>query len=323
MSIFEKYTAECLACNFTYIGKSSRVNYSVTKCMVCGGVEEYDQRHIRNGNVRCKQCHETKMREECSVEGFLYLWKSSRSGYSVTKCLVCGTVGEYQQSAIRAGNVRCKECQITKYKSAAKDGWSFVNHFRDGRLTFVNLKHDYCDDLVEVQVSAFLKGEYSCPHCQITKYKSAVKDGWEFINHFCENGRQTYVNLKHSCCDGLVIVQTGHFLNGAYECPHCMHTHFSDQSYFYVIQVGDIIKLGISNRPDQRYTQYGLPEDATITEHLRIPLETKRDALVVESYAKQLVKDCKLPTEIAKQVFTQSGYNECYSLESLDLLLTI
>lgn len=102
-----------------------------------------------------------------------------------------------------------------------------------------------------------------------------------------------------------------------------MHTHFNDPSYFYVIQVNDIIKLGISNRPDQRYKQYGLPDDSTITEHLRIPLETKRDALVVESYAKQLAKDYKIPTDVAKHVFTQSGYNECYSLGSLDLLLTI
>ena len=102
-----------------------------------------------------------------------------------------------------------------------------------------------------------------------------------------------------------------------------MHTHFSDPSYFYVIQVGDIIKLGISNRPDERYTQYGLSDDSTIIEHLRIPLETKRDALLVESHAKQLVKDFKIPSEAAKQVFTKSGFNECYDIECLPMLMSI
>jgi len=263
-----------------------------------------------------------KYSAECLAAGFEYIGKSSRVNYSVVRCMVCGAIGEYQQTNIRAGTVRCKECQISKYKSVVKNGWSFINHFCEDRTTYVNLKHSCGGELVKVHVGAYLKGSYDCPHCQLTKYKSVVKNGWSFINHFCED-RTTYVNLKHSCSDDLVKVDVGAYLKGSYDCPRCMHTHFSDQSFFYVIQINDIIKLGISNRPDQRYTQYGLPEDSTIIEHLRIPLETKRDALVVESYAKQLVKDYKLPTDIAKQLFTQSGYNECYSLGSLDLLLTI
>lgn len=263
-----------------------------------------------------------KYASECLAEGFEYIGKSDRRNYSVVKCNVCGYVDEYQQTNIRLGKVKCSHCQITKYKSSVKPDWTFMNHFRDGSLTFVNLKHNCCNDLVKVQVSAYLRDSYDCPHCQIIKYKSSVKPTWTFVNHFCD-GRQTYVNLKHNCCDDLVKVQTSHYLRGEYDCPHCSHTHFNDPSYFYVIQVGTIVKLGISNRPDQRYTQYGLPDDATIIEHLRIPLESKRDALVVESYAKQLVKDYKIHTDIAKQIFTKSGCNECYSIESLEYLLTI
>ena len=208
-----------------------------------------------------------KYTAECSAAGFEYIGKSSRVGYSVVKCMVCGAVDEFQQGNIRGGRVRCKDCQISKYQQASKDGWTF-------------------------------------------------------INHYCENHR-SYVNIQHRCSDAIVKVEVGAYLNGSYDCPHCMHSHYSDQSYFYVIQVEDIIKLGISNRPAHRYTQYGLPEGANVIEHLRIPLENKRDALVVESYAKQLAKEYKIQPDIAKQVFTQSGYNECYSLESLDLLLTI
>ena len=266
MSIDEKYKAECLAEGFVYLGKSDRRNYSVVKCNVCGGVGEYVQGHIRAGKVRCNECQESKIREECSAEGFTWIEKVDKNR-SRCSCNVCGHVDVFAQANIRAGNVRCKACQNTNYKSAAKDGW-------------------------------------------------------EFINHFCEE-RKTYVNLKHYCCDDLVEVDIGNYIKGKYSCPHCSHTHYNDQSYFYVIQVGDIIKLGISNRPDQRYTQYGLPEDSTIIEHLRIPLETKRDALVVESHAKQLVKDFKIPSDIAKQMFTKSGHNECYSIDALDLLLTI
>ena len=264
---------------------------------------------------------EMKWREECKAVGLTWVGRAGAK-YSVCSCNVCGHVDEYQQGHIRAGKVRCGGCQTTKYKSVAKDGWTFDGHYCVDRLTYVNLKHSCGDDLVKVQVGSYLKGAYDCPQCQTTKYKQAVKQGWSFIDHYCEN-RLTYINLKHNCSDTIVKVQLGNYLKGVYDCPHCMHTHFSDPSYFYVIQVGDIIKLGISNRPNQRYTKYGLPDDSQIIEHLRIPLENKRDALVVESYAKQLVKEFKIPTDISKQVFTKSGYNECYDIECLPMLMSI
>lgn len=264
---------------------------------------------------------ETKWRDECSAIGFTWLGKVD-GHYSKCSCTVCGHVDTYHQANIRRGEVKCQQCQIIKYQKSAKPDWTFIDHFRDGRLTYVNVKHTRCECLVKVHVGNYLKGEYDCPRCQITKYKQSAKQGWTFIDHFFD-GRTTYVNLKHNCCDDLVKVRVGAYLKGKYDCPNCSHTHFSDPSYFYVIQVCDIIKLGISNRPDQRYTQYGLPKDTTITEHLRIPLESKRDALVVESYAKQLVKDYKIPTEISKQVFTKEGFNECYTIESLEHLLKI
>lgn len=198
--------------------------------------------------------------------GLTWITKVNKS-HSKCSCSVCGHVDNYVQGDIRRGSVKCTSCQITKYKQAAKQGWTFIDNYRENKHTYVNIQHSCSDDLVKVDVGAYLKGEYSC--------------------------------------------------------PHCMHTHYSDPSYFYVIQVGDIIKLGISNRPDQRYTKYGLPDDSTIIEHLRIPLETKRDALVVESYAKQLVKDYKIPNEISKLVFTKSGYNECYDIECLPMLMSI
>ncbi len=260
-----QWSEECRAVGFTWIAKVD-ANYSMCSCNVCGHVDNYNQGHIRRGNVKCSHCHNTKMSEECSAVGLTWIAKVGRT-YSKCSCNVCGHVDDYRQDNIRRGKVKCTACQIIKYKSKLKQGWTFINHYYENK--------------------------------------------------------QTYVNLKHNCSDDWVKVSVSNYLNGVYDCPHCMHTHYSDQSYFYVIQVGDIIKLGISNRPDQRYKQYGLSDDLTIIEHLRIPLETKRDALVVESYAKQLAKDFKIPTEISKQVFTKEGFNECYEIECLPMLMSI
>lgn len=260
-----KWIEECKAVGLMWLGKVDG-KYSKCACSMCGHVDNYVQGHIRNGKVKCSLCHETKLREECSAVGLTWIEKVDKN-YSKCSCNMCGHVDSYVQNHIRRGNVKCTACQITKYKAALKDGWTFISNYGENR--------------------------------------------------------KSYVNIQHSCSDAIVKVHIGAYLKGVYDCPHCSHTHYSDPSYFYVIQVGDIIKLGISNRPDQRYTKYGLPDDASIIEHLRIPLETKRDALVVESYAKQLVKDFKIPSEVAKQVFTKSGYNECYDIDSLGHLLAI
>jgi len=313
-----KMSEECSAVGFTWLVKVD-AKYSKCSCNVCGHVDDYQQGNIRRGNVKCSHCLDTKMSEECKAVGLTWIAKVNKS-HSKCSCNVCGHVDDYGQGDIRRGNVKCSHCHETKMREECSAvGFTWVG--RAGGV-YSKCSCNVCGHVDDYHQGAIRRGAVKCAACQITKYKAAPKDGWTFIDHYREN-KQTYVNIQHSCSDTIVKVKSGNYLNGSYDCPHCIHTHFSDPSYFYVIQVGDIIKLGISNRPDQRYTKYGLPNDLTITEHLRIPLENKRDALVVESYAKQLVKDYKIPTEISKQVFTKSGYNECYDIDCLPMLMNI
>ncbi len=313
-----KMREECSAVGLTWIAKVDGA-YSKCSCNVCGHVDNYAQAHIRRGNVKCSHCYEAKMREECKAVGFTWVEKVDKR-HSKCSCNVCGHVDNYHQGNIRGGNVKCSNCHNTKMREECSAvGLTWIEK--------VDKCHSKCSCNVCGHVDNYAqahirRGGVKCTSCQIIKYKQAAKQGWTFINHYRENNH-TYINTQHNCSDTIVKVKSGNYLKGAYDCHHCMHTHFSDPSYFYVIQVGDIIKLGISNRPDQRYKQYGLPDDSTIIEHLRIPLETKRDALVVESYAKQLVKDYKIPSDAAKQVFTKSGHNECYDIECLPMLMSI
>ena len=161
-----KWCEECSAVGLTWIKKVDRL-YSKCSCIVCGHIDDYRQAHIRRGKVKCSNCYERKWCEECSAVGLTWIEKVD-GNRSKCSCNVCGHIDDYRQDNIRRGNVRCTACQITKYKSA-------------------------------------------------------LKDGWTFINHHCENG-QSYVNIQHSCSDTIVKVKSGNFLNGSYDCPHCMHT---------------------------------------------------------------------------------------------------
>ena len=313
-----KWSKECEAVGFTWIEKVDG-KHSKCSCNVCGHTDYYEQSNIRRGNAKCSSCQATKMREECSAEGLTWIAKVDGK-HSKCSCNVCGHVDDYRQGNIRSGKVKCSQCHNTKLsEECSAVGLTWIAKV-DG--DYSKCSCNVCGHVDDFRQDHIRIGNVKCTACQIIKYKQAAKQGWSFINHYSKN-KQSYVNLKHNCSDAIVKVHTGNYLIGGYDCPHCMHTHFSDPSYFYVIQVGDIIKLGISNRPDERYTQYGLSDDSTIIEHLRIPLETKRDALLVESHAKQLVKDFKIPSEAAKQVFTKSGFNECYDIECLPMLMSI
>ena len=314
-----KWGTECSAVGFEYAGRGSRSGYTHVKCVVCGAEAEYQQAHIRSGQVRCKTCHETKMIQECAAQGFE--WISKVDGFnSLCRCLTCGHEDTFNQGNMRDGRVKCSRCHEKKMiHECAAQGFEWISKVDRFKSLCRCLTCGHEDTFNQGNMR---DGRVKCSQCQITKYQQAAKEGWAFINHCRENGL-TYVNLKHSCCDDLVKVNISAYLNGSYDCPHCSHTHFNEVSYFYVIQVEDIVKLGISNRPNQRYAKYGLPKGSMVIEHLRIQLKSKRDALVVESYAKQLVKDFKLSVNDARKVFTASGYTECYDLKSLPLLLGI
>ena len=71
---------------------------------------------------------ETKLREECSVEGLIWLGKVD-GARSKCSCIVCGHVDDYQQNNIRHGKAKCTACQIAKYKAVLKDGWTFINNY--------------------------------------------------------------------------------------------------------------------------------------------------------------------------------------------------
>lgn len=166
-------------------------------------------------------------------------------------------------------------------------------------------------------------GKVRCEQCLIQKYKAAVKHGWEYVDKTV-NKTKSYVILKHNCSDNLVTVESGNFLNGKYDCPHCMHSHYDEQSYFYIIKVtnnnNSIIKIGVANNTNRRFRQYGLPDDA-ILEIVHIePFPSKRLAITFESAMKQALKEYKVVSDIDKEIFKCQGHTECFTDKSLEYL---
>lgn len=72
--------------------------------------------------------------------------------------------------------------------------------------------------------------------------------------------------------------------------------------------------------PHKRYTQYGLIPGADITEILRLRFDTKLEAVDFESKMKSLLKPLHIHPGDAKLTLTYSGFTECYSHSSEDVV---
>lgn len=109
-----KWREECKAIGFTWLVKVDGT-YSKCSCNMCGHIDDYDQANIRRGRVKCSNCYETKMSEECSAVRLMWI-KKVDGNRSKCSCNVCGHVADYDQGAIRRGKVKCSQCYYTKWR---------------------------------------------------------------------------------------------------------------------------------------------------------------------------------------------------------------
>ena len=318
MSLSEKYAAECLACNLTYIGKSDRRGYSIVKCVVCGGVGEYQQTHIRRGSVRCASCHETKMKNECLDRGFEWIRKVGGDD-SLCRCLSCGHEDTYQQGDMRNGSVRCASCFETKMKNEClAQGFEWVHKVdkNDSLCRCLSCGHE------DVFGQRYMRiGSVRCASCFETKMKNeCLAQGFEWVRK---------VDKSDSLCRCLTcghedVFEQGCMRKGTVACSNCSPGHWNEECFFYMARIihgnSTIIKIGVAADPHKRYTQYGLKPEADITEILRLRFDTKIEAVDFESNMKSHLKPLQIHPDVAKLTLTYSGFTECYSHSAEDVV---
>lgn len=321
----EKWVRECLEQGFKYLGKSSENSrYTIAECLTCQHVDSYNSSHMRKGNVRCSKCIETKHSNECLAQGFKLISKSlENSRYTIAECLTCHHVDSYTQDNIRKGYVRCSKCLETKYSNEClAQGFKYLGKSSENSKCSI-AECLTCTHVDSYDSGAMRDGRVRCNQCLVNKYKSLVKPDWQYIDKTVIKNN-SHVILKHHCSDNLVTVHSSHFLKGSYDCPHCSQTHFDNPSYFYTIRITHnnqtLVKIGISNNPYQRFTQYGLPESATLEIIHVKPFPSKRLAIAFESMMKESLKDFKIPEDTSKNIFTIQGHTETFSAESLNTI---
>jgi len=158
----EKYSAECLAEGFEYIGRGSRKDYSAVKCNVCGTVDEFQRGNIRAGRVRCKTCHETKMKQECLEHGFEWIRKVDGNN-SLCRCLKCGHEDTFEQGAMRRGKVKCYQCHDTKMKEeCTAQGFEWIRKVDWNNSLCRCLKCGHEDTYQQVHMR---NGKVACSNC--------------------------------------------------------------------------------------------------------------------------------------------------------------
>lgn len=311
----EKHKQEAAVHGLEIIKRCDNPNY-LLYLLPCGHSQEFQIQHIRRGNFRCLSCQILNYTNECDASGFIFIKKNNKNTLTV-KNKICGHVLNLSIQNIRNSKGFCSHCfEQRLHDEAVKVGLIYLdnrgqnNGYRSYR--FVDCGHEQV-----IHHQCIPVGRYECKSCLVDKWKTeASLIGLEYIEKVGKNHKY---RLQCGCFKIMdtEAVRTNTRMN----CLNCDDTYYSRPSFLYLFKITDshgcFLKLGFSNNPERRSTQYGTIENKLL---LQVPFKSGYDALLVEKRIHNNYRDFKLnPLDLKKRM--QSGFTECYPVELEEVLL--
>jgi len=321
----EEYKRKCEKdANVELIAQHNKGSYKFRR-LDCGHelLVSYDYLE-KHKDGKCAKCESDKLVLEAAQAGLEIIGKQEKD--YIYK-LPCGHSKVISGKCVRSGGWRCIECYEEKIKQAAFEfGFEYLGESSNGphyRLCRVIS----CGHLKNVQIhditSRPRKGV--CKECIEAKHKDeATLADLELVG-MSDNGNPNYRKYRTNCCNTEHDLMVTHVRRNSYTCPSCGNSHLDNYSdlYLYKMTNGDFswLKLGFSNNVLRRLVEYDLVKgtDSVLLKTTRLP--TGRLAIKTEKKIHSKFKRDKLDSNEMRKYFNVSGFNECYPLEMLDILL--
>lgn len=158
------------------IGKGEKRSYYMCEFIQCHHQQEIRLDKIKNKHFQCRKCQEEKLENEAKQAGLTLLRKGRRNAhYRIYEFNKCHHRQELRTDAVRAGNIRCEQCQEEKLKKEAQDvgleliGGGRDNHWRKYRFLS-------CSHIQEIAVSCVRSGSFRCEQCQEEKIRQEAEE---------------------------------------------------------------------------------------------------------------------------------------------------
>jgi diphthamide synthase (EF-2-diphthine--ammonia ligase) len=324
MSINDKLSAEAAAVGLVLVGAGKDCFYRTYLRTSCGHKFEYTISGVRNGEVRCRQCLDAKLHAEAAAVGLVLLGAGKDRHYRAYRWVECGHEAEYYTSAVRNGEVRCRQCLDDKLSAeAAAVGLVLLGAGKS--YNYRTYRWIDCGHEAEYQATAVRNGRPRCLQCFDSKlHTEAAASGLVLVDTGKDASYRAYrwVECGHEAEYRISAVRTG-----TVRCQQCEATHWSLPSNVYVLVLTDgpnaWVKVGSAKRTTTRIAQYGLPAGVEVQVVREVPTKTGKDAYRIEQEIKDRFAAYRLDAEQMRAWHKRDGggATECYQVAALDQIL--
>ena len=316
-----KLKEEANLAGLEYIGPAENdLQSRMYKFISCGHTKKIRTEYVRKQNVFCRDCLYDRVIKACTEKNFTPLVEKETCTYKFkAKCNDCGDV---QNKCVNSVGY-CPICMSNRKDTEA---------IRQGavRLKWVKANHSLyrlkCGHEQVIPDSSFAKGGYWCHACM---YSSIIKDAQICgatvnLRSRVDPSKDKY---KYECilkCGHIQYVRRDALARGFIYCEECKDNHYSNKSGIYLIEIEinnfKFLKLGMSAYLEKRISDYGLPQNSSLTVLEYINMESGYDAVRKEKALHKKYRGLKLDNEDIKS-YMKSGFSECYPIHLKEALL--
>ena len=235
----KKHIAEAESAGLILIGDGGGIHRHLReyKFKDCGHKRLARLNNVRNKNVACLECLDSKLRSEAKESGLELLGQGKSSQYRTYKFINCGHQQELRVGHVRGKRVRCAECLEARFNiEASRAGLTIVGKGRSAN--YRKYRFESCGHLKEICVTQLRKSKSAdCDVCfQARLVKAAESFGVEIRS---KATRKAYYICRCLVCSCESEIRISHLWKGTFRCLECHAKKLSQEaSIFGVTLVG-------------------------------------------------------------------------------------
>lgn len=246
--------------------------------------------------------------------------------FVIAQCLKCKDTFQKRITSIRGGKkIICYNCNENLFRKQANDagleliGKPLVDKGRSNECDYRLYRIIKCGHTKEMTLSTVrTSGVGKCLPCEEARNKElCLKSGFEYVSKF-DKDSVTAKCLKCGTVDNYQVSNLNY--NRSARCRTCKNKEDGQkESFVYLFRIssedlGDFLKIGKSNNPYLRHLMFNPISKVVFSFLGKRKFTSELQALIFEKYLHNKYEQFRIPSELARKVFS-NGFTECYTTE--------
>ena len=248
--VVKKLEFEAKLAGFRISGEGKSIRYRMYQCLECGYLKEAQVSKIRERNVRCNGCYESKLEIEAKEAGLCILGSGQTSEFRKYKFNKCGHIKEIRTASVRNNSFTCKICLEDKYKLVAKEaGLTLIR--KSGNPKTRIYKFNKCGHLKELGIRHIGKHSHICDKCfELKLEKNALRLNLKLLGYGKNKNIRKYKRID---C-GHEVQHRNDFIQATSKTPECLQC--IDEKHHEEANRAELILINKTNNPRKKLYKF-------------------------------------------------------------------